>query len=90
MDILNRLFYGNTLKVWLFALGLALVCFLVLSALKKILGHRVAALVAGLGVGGIAIALSICRRFQEERIKFAYPTQTALLDRSLDPSDSGT
>jgi small-conductance mechanosensitive channel len=43
MDILNRLFYGNSFKVWLFAWGLALVCFLVLSAVRKILGHRVTA-----------------------------------------------
>lgn len=44
MDLLDRLFYGNSLKVWLFALGLALVSFLVLSALRKIIGHKAAAL----------------------------------------------
>jgi len=44
MDILNRFFYGNSLKVWLFALGLALVCFLVLITLKKIVGNKTAAL----------------------------------------------
>jgi small-conductance mechanosensitive channel len=42
MDILNRLFYGNSIKTWLFAVGLALVSFLVLVALKKIFGHRAA------------------------------------------------
>lgn len=41
-----------------------------------------------------AINLAVCRRFQEEGIEFAYPTQTILLDRSsappaLNPKDKG-
>jgi small-conductance mechanosensitive channel len=44
MNLLQRVFYDNTLKAWLIALGVALAGFIVLSILKKILGRKVAAL----------------------------------------------
>jgi small-conductance mechanosensitive channel len=44
MDILGRVFLDNTLKAWLIALGVALLGFIVLSILKKILGRKFGAL----------------------------------------------
>ncbi|MFZ2053792.1 MAG: mechanosensitive ion channel domain-containing protein, partial [Candidatus Aminicenantales bacterium] len=37
-----------------------------------------------------AINLAVFRRFQDEGIEFAYPTQTILIDRGADPSGSET
>jgi small-conductance mechanosensitive channel len=44
MEILNRSFAGNTLKVWAIAVAIALVSFLVLSVLKKIVSRRFSSL----------------------------------------------
>jgi small-conductance mechanosensitive channel len=44
MGILERVFLENTVKVWLIAFGVALLGFLALSILKKILGRKVTAL----------------------------------------------
>jgi len=44
MGILERVFYDNTLKAWLIALGVALVGFIVLRILKKVVGRKAAAL----------------------------------------------
>lgn len=44
MDIQEVVFYNNALKVWLIALGVVLISFLVLSVAKKIGGRKAAAL----------------------------------------------
>lgn len=44
MGILERVFYDNTLKAWLIALGVALLGFIALCILKKIVGRKAAAL----------------------------------------------
>jgi len=44
MEILNKSLAGNTLKAWVIAFAVALVCFLVLSILKKIVGRRFSSL----------------------------------------------
>jgi small-conductance mechanosensitive channel len=44
MNLLERVFYDNTLKAWLIALGVALSGFIVLSILKRILGRKFGAL----------------------------------------------
>jgi len=43
MDILGRTLWGNTLATWLLALAVAVLAFLVLGALKRILSRRVLA-----------------------------------------------
>ncbi|MFZ2055542.1 MAG: mechanosensitive ion channel domain-containing protein, partial [Candidatus Aminicenantales bacterium] len=44
MNLLDRVFYENSLKAWLIALGVALAGFIVLSILKKVVGRKAAAL----------------------------------------------
>jgi small-conductance mechanosensitive channel len=44
MSLLGRVFYDNTLKAWLIALGIAILGFLILSILKKTFGRKVGAL----------------------------------------------
>jgi small-conductance mechanosensitive channel len=43
MDILQQVFWGNTLVDWLWALAIAVLVFIVLSILKRFLFHRVRA-----------------------------------------------
>ncbi|MGB7295548.1 MAG: mechanosensitive ion channel family protein [Candidatus Aminicenantales bacterium] len=44
MEILEKVFYGNTLQAWLIALGVTGLGFIALSVLKKVIGRKAAAL----------------------------------------------
>ncbi len=43
MNFLERVFYDNTFKAWLIALGVALLAYIALSMLKRIVGRKAAA-----------------------------------------------
>jgi small-conductance mechanosensitive channel len=44
MNFLDKVFYANTIKTWLIAVGAALLAFVVLSILKRVIGRKAAAL----------------------------------------------
>ncbi|GEM_PF-1689973 len=82
MSFFEQSFYDNTMKNWLLALGVGLVVFLFLRLLKAV-AHRKVKAFAERTTSRVddLVADLIYRRFQEEGIEFAYPTQTIFFNQ---------